>query len=109
MEWAPRAGRFERNKLTGGAGLSKDGSHGKTPITQRRVQASGRAGVSGRRDLHGLAKRHDISRNLVRVWVEKYEAGAFDDAQAADMIQHTRHGLLRASAWSASRRSSSSF
>ena len=29
--------------------------------------------------LHGLAKRHDISRNLVRVWVEKYEAGAFDD------------------------------
>ena len=38
--------------------------------------------------LHGLAKRHDISRNLVRVWVEKYEAGAFDDdAQAADLIQ----------------------
>ena len=33
--------------------------------------------------LHGLAKRHDISRNLVRVWVEKYEAGAFDeDARA---------------------------
>ena len=27
--------------------------------------------------LHGLAKRHDVSRNLVRVWVEKYEAGAF--------------------------------
>jgi transposase len=38
--------------------------------------------------LHGLAKRHDISRNLIRVWVEKYEAGAFDDdAQAADLIQ----------------------
>ena len=38
--------------------------------------------------LHGLAKRHDISRNLVRVWVEKYEAGAFDDdARAADLIQ----------------------
>ena len=30
--------------------------------------------------LHGLAKRHDISRNLIRVWVDKYEAGAFDDA-----------------------------
>ena len=29
--------------------------------------------------LHGLAKRHDISRNLIRIWVEKYEAGAFDD------------------------------
>ncbi len=38
--------------------------------------------------LHGLAKRHDISRNLIRVWVEKYEAGAFDDdAQAADLMQ----------------------
>jgi len=38
--------------------------------------------------LHGLAKRHDLSRNLIRVWVEKYEAGAFDDdTQAADLIQ----------------------
>ena len=38
--------------------------------------------------LHGLARRHDISRNLIRVWVEKYEAGAFDeDARAADMLQ----------------------
>jgi transposase len=38
--------------------------------------------------LHGLAKRHDICRNLIRVWVAKYEAGAFDDdAKAADLIQ----------------------
>jgi transposase len=22
--------------------------------------------------LHSLAKRHDISRNLIRIWVEKY-------------------------------------
>jgi transposase len=22
--------------------------------------------------LHGLEKRHDISRNLIRVWVERY-------------------------------------
>ena len=37
---------------------------------------------------HGLARRHDISRNLIRIWVEKYEAGAFDnDAHAADLIQ----------------------
>jgi transposase-like protein len=26
--------------------------------------------------LHGLSKRHDICRNLIRVWVQKYEAGA---------------------------------
>ena len=38
--------------------------------------------------LHGLARRHDISRNLIRIWVSKYEAGAFDDdARAADLIQ----------------------
>ena len=38
--------------------------------------------------LHGLAKRHDICRNLTRVWVQKYEAGAFDeDAAAADLLQ----------------------
>ena len=38
--------------------------------------------------LHGLAKRHDICRNLIRVWVQKYEAGVFDeDAAAADLLQ----------------------
>jgi transposase-like protein len=38
--------------------------------------------------LHGLAKRHDVSRNLIRIWVGKYEAGAFDDdAMAADLVQ----------------------
>ena len=42
----------------------------------------------GGETLHGLAKRHDISRQLIRIWVQKYEAGAFDeDAQAADLIQ----------------------
>lgn len=38
--------------------------------------------------LHGLAKRHEISRNLVRIWVAKYEAGSFDDdVIAADLVQ----------------------
>jgi transposase len=38
--------------------------------------------------LHGLAKQHDICRNLIRVWVRKYEAGDFnEDAQAADLLQ----------------------
>jgi transposase len=38
--------------------------------------------------LHGLAKRHDICRNLIRIWVQKYEAGDFDaDAAAADLLQ----------------------
>jgi len=42
----------------------------------------------GGETLHGLGKRHGISRNLIRVWVQKYEAGAFnDEEQAADLLQ----------------------
>ncbi len=38
--------------------------------------------------LHGLAKRHDISRNLIRLWVARFEAGAYDeDNRAAELIQ----------------------
>src|ERR1700722_15811384 len=38
--------------------------------------------------LHGLSKRHDISRQLIRIWVGKFEAGALDeDVQAADLLQ----------------------
>src|SRR3954447_4442259 len=29
--------------------------------------------------LYALSKRHDISRQLIRVWVQKYEAGALDE------------------------------
>jgi len=38
--------------------------------------------------LHGLAARHGVSRNLIRVGVMKFEAGAFDeDAEAAGLLQ----------------------
>src|SRR3978361_1284576 len=38
--------------------------------------------------LHGLSQRHDISRQLIRIWVGKFEAGALDeDVQAADLLQ----------------------
>jgi transposase len=63
-------------------------AHGKAPQSQHRAQATGRTGVHGRRDGACLAKRHDVSGNLIRIWVRKYEEGTFDDeAQAADMIQ----------------------
>ncbi len=42
----------------------------------------------GGETLHSLSKRHDISRNLIRVWVQKYEAGEYDeDAVTADLVQ----------------------
>ena len=38
--------------------------------------------------LHALSQRHDLSRNLIRIWVGKFEAGALDDdVQAADLLQ----------------------
>src|SRR6202044_877343 len=38
--------------------------------------------------LHGLSQRYDISRQLIRIWVGKYGAGALDDdVQAADLLQ----------------------
>jgi transposase-like protein len=41
--------------------------------------------------LHSLAKRRDLSRNLIRIWVKKLEAGAFDeDARAADLLTFFR-------------------
>jgi transposase len=47
--------------------------------------------------LHALSKRHDICRNLIRVWVQKYEAGAFDEGvQTANLLQQyeARSGAL---------------
>jgi transposase len=41
----------------------------------------------GGETLHGLAKRHDISRDLIRIWVAKYKAGSFDSDVAVANIQ----------------------
>jgi len=50
---------------------------------KRQIVAEYHAGET----LYGLAKRHDLCRNLIRVWIEKAEAGAFDDEVAtADMM-----------------------
>jgi len=37
--------------------------------------------------LHGLARRHDVYRTLIRIWVQKYEAGEFEEDAAADLLQ----------------------
>ena len=60
--------------------------------------------------LDGLARRHDLSRNLIRIWVDKYEAGAFDEeAEAANTLQEYEARIARPwNAWSASRPWSSS-
>lgn len=59
--------------------------------------------VSGE-TLHGLAKRHDVTRNLIRVWVRKYEEGAFDDERRRPTLsRNTKPGSPPLSGWSVSR------
>lgn len=47
------------------------------------------AEFQGGETLHALGRRHDLSRNLIRVWIEKAEAGALDEDVAAASAQHT--------------------
>src|SRR4249919_1811891 len=69
-------------------GLQREKADGQAPLLQHRVQRQVAQEFIAGETLHGLAKRHDISRNLIRVWVARYEGGAFDeDARAADLIQ----------------------
>jgi transposase len=55
------------------------------------------------KNLYALSKRHDISRQLMRVRVERYEAGALDeDAQAAEAAR-VHHAACRRSGMAARR------
>ncbi len=59
--------------------------------------------------LYGLAKQHDLSRNLIRIGIAKHEAGALDsDTAAADMLAKYDPASRRWSG-SASSRSRTSF
>ncbi len=39
--------------------------------------------------LYGLSKRHDVSRNVIRLWIARYEADGDlnDDTTAGDLLQ----------------------
>ena len=60
-------------------------AHGTISNPQHRVQAPGGAGLSGGRELHSLTRRHDLARNLIRIWIQKFEAGALDDEAIAGL------------------------
>jgi transposase-like protein len=48
--------------------------------------------LDGRAGLHELARRHSLSRNLIRLGIRKYEAGEFTDdlAEAVHIAQYER-------------------
>src|SRR6516164_2924897 len=74
VECAPDGGHLA-GELTKAAGLSEDESHGQTTFHsiefKRQVAQEFVAGET----LYALAKRYDVSRNLIRVWVKKLETG----------------------------------
>jgi transposase len=50
---------------------------------KRQVVAEYHAGET----LHALGRRHDLSRNLIRIWIEKAEAGLLDqDMASAELL-----------------------
>ena len=54
---------------------------------KRQVVAEYHAGET----LHALGRRHDQSRNLIRIWVEKAESGSLDqDMASAELQLHAR-------------------
>ena len=48
--------------------------------------------LEGRAGMHELARRYSISRNLIRLWIRKYEAGEFTDelAEAVRIAEYER-------------------
>ncbi|WP_211098723.1 transposase [Nitrospirillum viridazoti] len=54
------------------------------------------AEYAGGESLHGLATRHGICRNLIRVWVAKAEAGEFDDEIEASNLLAEYEGRIAA-------------
>ena len=59
---------------------------------KRQVVAEYRDGET----LHDLGRRHDLSRNLIRIWVEKAEAGALDEDEAAAELIATYQARITA-------------
>ena len=46
--------------------------------------------------LYGLAKAHDVCRNLIRGWLEEHEAGAFGEEACAANVLHEREARIAA-------------
>ena len=48
--------------------------------------------LEGRAGLHELARRYSLSRNLIRLWIRKYEAGEFTDelAESVHVAEYER-------------------
>lgn len=94
VERAPGAGQIGFEELTGVAGLSEDESpsHDADPTASRSSAKSHRSSSPARRCM-AWRSATTCRGNRIRLWVQKYEAGAFDeDATAVDIIQEYEAG-----------------
>ena len=89
MECTPLAGHDASRFLTHHRrGFSGEGPCAVTAVTASTSSTRVAQAYLEGESLHGLAKRYDVSRNLIRLWVKKYEAGEFDaEAEAAATLQ----------------------
>jgi len=88
VEWARGGGQGRASRLTPRPGFRKmklmvkhrtHGAEFKRQVVQEYLVGE---------TLHGLSNRHDLSRNLIRIWVDKYQAGALDEeVVAADLLE----------------------
>lgn len=52
--------------------------------------------LAGHSSLHDLARKHLISRKLIRLWTEKHEAGKLDDEAAASELLAEKEAKIEA-------------
>ena len=110
LECAPDGVQIPGWELTRAAGLSADESHAKHRTHsiefKRQIAQDFIAGET----LHALANRHDISRNLIRIWGGSLRLGrSMMTPRRLICFRTTRQRSRRWSAWSVGRPSKSSF
>ena len=98
MECAPEGGQVARLELTGTLGFQRMEAMAKHRTYSIEFKRQIAQEYLGGETLHGLARRHDVSRNLIRIWVSKLEAGAFDEDVEA-FSRNMRRRSLPLSAW----------
>ena len=96
LECTPGDGQVAATVLDYQSRAFEEKAHGQAPQLFDRVQAPGGAGVSRRRAQHGVAKRHLVYRNLIRIWVAKFEAGGCDDDTVATNIVQVQDARISA-------------
>jgi transposase len=54
--------------------------------------------------LHALGRRHDLSRNLIRIWIENAEASSLDqDMASAELLTECETRIAALERWSVAR------